>query len=205
MTSLHKWLLLPCLSPLLAALVVAGLNWREPTALRLLTWRTGKLPIGAWIALAAVGSAVLTGGVALTSGRTIAPLRRQVHRPIGWDRESEPLWPSEPDSDFSDAIPQPKRAPMAWPERDVRDPAPTVAVPFKVIKRRDFAADHSSADHSSADHSAADDLAADEGAADEGAADYAPPTSMARGFDPPTVQSVDEGSDDWDQPLPGGW
>ena len=45
MTRLQKLLLLPCLSPLAVALVVA-VELRQPTALRLLTWRSGNLPMG---------------------------------------------------------------------------------------------------------------------------------------------------------------
>ena len=95
MTRLQKLLLLPCLAPLAAALVVAGFNLRQPTALRLLTWRSGSLPIGAWIVLAAGGSALFTAVAALTAGTTVTPLRRQVHRPIGWDGDAEPSWRSE--------------------------------------------------------------------------------------------------------------
>ena len=136
MTLFQRLLLVPCLAPLLAAVVVAALNTGQPTALRVLTWRSARLPIGAWVAIAASGSALLTAVACLSTTATVQPLRRQVHRPMGWssDNESWAEAPEDPDRHRrSDPPPSPQSS--AWPERDVRDPAPTVAVPFRVIKR----------------------------------------------------------------------
>ena len=194
MTRLQKLLLLPCLSPLAVALVVAGLNLRQPTALRLLTWRSGNLPIGAWIALAAAGSALFTAGASLTAGATATPLRRQVHRPIGWEREAEPTWrPGSDDwprdADHSQTTPSTNPT-MVWPERDVRDPAPTVSVPFKVVKRGSGPFSTASARGDSSVSSASSIN-----------------SSTEKGTNPPTASTPTTGlsTDDWDQPLPGGW
>ncbi len=189
MTPLQKLLLLPCLSPLAAALVVAGFNLRQPTALRLLTWSSGSLPIGAWIAIAAAGSALFTAGAALTAGTTVAPLRRQVHRPIGWDGDAEPFWRSGAEeraggTNRSQAAPASSPT-MVWPERDVRDPAPTVSVPFKVVKRGAGPFSASSASHRSSDSSAS--------------------TANRPDTESVSTPSTDLSADDWDQPLPGGW
>lgn len=194
MTRLQKLLLVPCLSPLAVALVVAGFNLRQPTALRLLTWRSGSLPMGAWIALAAAGSALFTAGASLTAGTTDTPLRRQVHRPIGWDSDAEPSW--RPDSEEwprganqSQATPSTNPS-MVWPERDVRDPAPTVSVPFKVVKR---GAGPSTATPSS-------------GGSTVRSSSSGSSTAEA-GKETKTASTPTTGlsTDDWDQPLPGGW
>ena len=194
MTRLQKLLLLPCLSPLAVALVVAGLNLRQPTALRLLTWRSGNLPMGAWIALAAAGSALFTAGASLTAGATATPLRRQVHRPIGWEREAEPTrrpgsedWPR--DADHSEATPSTKPT-MVWPERDVREPAPTVSVPFKVVRRGSGPFSTASARGDSSVSSASSSN-----------------NSTEEETNPQTASTPTKGlsTDDWDQPLPGGW
>ena len=194
MTRLQKLLLLPCLSPLAVALVVAGLNLRQPTALRLLTWRSGNLPMGAWIALAAAGSALFTAGASLTAGATATPLRRQVHRPIGWEREAEPTWrPGSDDwprdADPSEATPSTNPS-MVWPERDVRDPAPTVSVPFKVVKRGAGPFSTASARGDSSVSSASPSN-----------------SSTEKETNPQTASTPNTGlsTDDWDQPLPGGW
>lgn len=194
MTRLQKLLLLPCLSPLAVALVVAGLNLRQPTALRLLTWRSGNLPMGAWIALAAAGSALFTAGASLTAGATATPLRRQVHRPIGWEGDAGPTWRpgSEEwprDADHSEATPSTNPT-MVWPERDVRDPAPTVSVPFKVVKRGAGSFNTASARSDSNVSSASSSNSSTEEAKNPQTAST-PTTGLS--------------SDDWDQPLPGGW
>jgi hypothetical protein len=98
---LRRLLLLPLLSPLLALLVVGALNPRPGVSLRLLTWSSPPLPLGAWIALAGAGGAALSAGAtSLALGEGSAPLRRQVRRRMGaqspepW--EEEPLEASEP-------------------------------------------------------------------------------------------------------------
>lgn len=144
MNLLQRLLLLPCLSPLLAVLIVAALNTGQPTALRLLTWRSGRLPIGAWIAISASGSALFTALAALSTSAVAPPLRRQVHRSMGWEAKDEQAWRPESESTRQWRA-SPQAAPQqssAWPERDLRDPAPTVAVPFRVIKRGKPASSH---------------------------------------------------------------
>lgn len=177
MSLIQRLLLLPCLSPLLAALIVAGLNTGQPTDLRLLTWRSPRLTIGAWIAISAGGSALITALAALSTTATAQPLRRQVHRSMGWSRrEEEPGMPDpapadhRPSSEQSFSSASPPQS-SGWPERDVRDPAPTVAVPFRVIKRGKPASSHGAGKASTQTTAAA-------------------PTST---------------EDDWDQPLSDDW
>ncbi len=128
MTTFQRLLLIPCLSPVVLMLLIATLNFGQPSSLRVLTWRLPTLPIGGWIAIATVlGSGVsAVGGLAMVSSKPL--LRREVRRPVTGPDVQEP-WPRE----------QPHQArpaePMAWPERDVRDPAPTVSVPFRVVHR----------------------------------------------------------------------
>ena len=194
MTRLQKLLLLPCLSPLAVALVVGGLNLRQPTALRLLTWRSGNLPMGAWIALAAAGSALFTAGASLTAGATATPLRRQVHRPIGWESDAEPAWRPRSedwprDADHSEATPSTNPT-MVWPERDVRDPAPTVSVPFKVVKRGAGPFSTASARGDSRVSSASSSNRS---------------TELEKKPETASTPTTGLSTDDWDQPLPGGW
>ena len=128
MTTFQRLLLIPCLSPVVLALLIATLNLGQATSLRVLTWKTPNLPIGAWIAVAAVvGSGVsAVGGLAMVNSQP--PLRRDVRRPLAGAEREEPISSEEPRSAR-------KTQPMPWPERDVRDPAPTVSVPFRVVHR----------------------------------------------------------------------
>ena len=76
---LRRLLLLPLLSPLVAATVVGALNPTPVLSLRLLTWSSPALPLGAWITGAALGGAVLSGaGASLALRPPAAALRRRV-------------------------------------------------------------------------------------------------------------------------------
>ena len=128
MTPFQRLLLIPCLSPVVVMLLIATLNLGQASSLRVLTWRLPPLPIGAWIAVATVlGSSVsAVGGLAMVTSRPV--LRREVRRPATGPDVHEPM-PREQPSQARPAQPTP------WPERDVRDPAPTVSVPFRVVHR----------------------------------------------------------------------
>ncbi|WP_438982083.1 hypothetical protein [Vulcanococcus sp.] len=136
---LQRLLLLPLLSPLLAVLLVAAINPKPWVKVRLLTWSSASLPVGGWIAAAATVGAVLSGaGTALAlqeQGSGLLP-RRQVRR----SRGSEPPM----GSDGSTAAPhqnegwgEDQARPSAWagPARRAGEPAPTVSVPFRVIRK----------------------------------------------------------------------
>lgn len=119
MRALQRLLLLPCLAPFVMVIVLSALTRGTPVRLQLLIWRTPPLPIGAWTALAASTGAGLAAGTVLLLKPTRQPLRRQVHRPVeNVEREPQPPPPSP-----------------AMPERDIRDPAPTVAVSYRVIQQ----------------------------------------------------------------------
>lgn len=149
--ALRRLLLLPLLSPLLAVVLVGALNPRPSVSLRLLTWSSPSLPIGIWMAAAAGTGAVLSGGAtALAIGEAGGSLRRRVRRRQG-SAAAEPSWSAEvwdrvPDRD--EARDAPRRAqrqqvvegPPSWgagPSRAPGEPAPTVAVPFRVLRRGD--------------------------------------------------------------------
>ena len=150
--ALRPLLLLPLLSPLLAALLVGALNPQPAVSLRLLTWNSPSVPIGAWIAAAAGTGAALSGGAAaLAIGEAGGALRRRVRRRQG-STAAEPAWGGEVWDEFPSreaAQAPPRRAqrpeavevpPASWaagPARAPGEPAPTVAVPFRVLRRGD--------------------------------------------------------------------
>ena len=136
---LQRLLLLPLLSPLLVVLLVAAINPKPWVKVRLLTWSSASLPVGGWMAAAATIGAVLSGaGTALAlqeQGSGLLP-RRQVRR----SRGSEPPM----GSDGTTAAPHQNEGwgeehakPSAWagPARRAGEPAPTVSVPFRVIRK----------------------------------------------------------------------
>ncbi len=143
---LQRILLLPLLTPLLAVLLVAAINPRPSVAVRLLIWTSPALPLSAWLAAAAgLGAGVSSLGTAFAlqgAGRGINS-RRQVRRPgfseearqsPGWTQQ-EPWEQEHNDRDTSSAA-----SSWAGPSRGVTDPAPTVSVPFRVIRKSKSAA-----------------------------------------------------------------
>ncbi len=69
--------------------MTGALNTRPKVALRLLTWQSPSLPLGAWIAAAAAGgSALSAGGTALALREPGPGLRRRVRR----EQEREEPW-----------------------------------------------------------------------------------------------------------------
>ena len=123
MKLLQRLLLVPCLAPLLALLLISVSTPRTTSRLQILLWTSNPQPIGIWMALAGVGGAGLSGLAALLLMPAAPSLRRQLHQPV------EPIRSS---NDFDD---QPPKGADPMPERDIRDPAPTVAVPYRIIQR----------------------------------------------------------------------
>ena len=126
MSTFQRLLLIPCLAPLLALLALSATNVGDKTRLRLLVWTTPAMPLGAWTALAAGGGAA---GAALT-----AFLLLPAQRPLSRKRYS-PVKPNvqETESAVNDSARRSTTNP--GPERDVREPAPTVSVAYRVIQR----------------------------------------------------------------------
>ena len=126
MSTFQRLLLIPCLAPLLALLALSATNVGDKTRLRLLVWTTPAMPLGAWTALAAGGGAA---GAALT-----AFLLLPAQRPLSQKRYS-PVHPNvqETESAVNDSARRSTTNP--GPERDVREPAPTVSVAYRVIQR----------------------------------------------------------------------
>ena len=137
MTLLQRLLLLPLLSPLLAVLLLGAVNPRPAVALRLLTWTSPALPLGAWISAAAAAGAGLSalGGALALQGSTepLAPRRQVRRRPNDHDDDSPPPAAGR---ERRSGVPEPDLS-SAWagPSRAAGEPAPTVSVPFRVIRR----------------------------------------------------------------------
>ncbi|SBO41944.1 conserved protein of unknown function [Cyanobium sp. NIES-981] len=145
---MRQLLLLPLLAPLLAVVLIGAVNPRPAVALRLLTWSTPSLPIGVWMMLAAAGGAGVSAlGTALAMSAGERELQRQVRRPLN-SREAnvedsrqpsapprETGWPGmDADSEAPAGYP-PAYGPGAGPTRAAGESSPTVAVPYRVIRR----------------------------------------------------------------------
>ena len=145
MLLLQRLLLLPLLAPLLVVVLVGAINPRPLVALRLLTWTSPTLSIGLWLSIAAGGGAAISAaatGLALRLGPGAQglPTRRPTNRAgmqddgIWPDVESPAKGPGKRQA--KEASNGPSRSPFqAGPSRAPGEPAPTVAVPFRVIRK----------------------------------------------------------------------
>ena len=134
---MKRWLLVPLLLPLAAALAVALLNLRVPARLRLLIWTSPPLPLGTWVLIAAGGGAAAAALAGLSAPGAPPrqpeswdePRRRRTRRPM--DPPEEPLDSTEAQQPFEASEP----TAQAPPERSPHEAPPTVAVPFRVVQR----------------------------------------------------------------------
>ena len=123
-----------------------------------------------------------SSALALQGGSAVVPLRRQVRR--GRPQDDEPLqqdWPPEreqPSSRTSGSQSSSRANSWAGPSRNADEPAPTVSVPFRVI-RRNATATASSTDTASATASATASSAA--------------------------TAATATGDDDWSNPVNDDW
>ena len=135
MTGLQKLLLLPCLSPLLGVLLVAGLNFNKPVNLKFLTWRSPTWTLGGWMAIGSSAGAIFALSTGLSLPQRREPLRRQVHQRV---QDVSAAYGMPPQQEWyatvSDST-QAKDHEQQGPERDLRDPSPTVAVPFRIMRK----------------------------------------------------------------------
>jgi hypothetical protein len=129
-TVLQQLLLIPLLAPLLAVLLLGAINPRPQVALRMLVWTTPALPLGAWIAAAAAAGAGLSAAAA-----TLA-----LRQTISSEQPPAPFRPGPATRERTApaAAPRPRPPAEGWaggPSRAPGDPAPTVEVPYRVIRR----------------------------------------------------------------------
>ena len=126
MSMFQRLLLIPCLAPLLAVLALSATNVGDRTRIRLLVWTTPPLPLGAWTGLASAGGAAGAAVAALLVLPAQRPLSRKRHSPV------QPEYGKKGYS-ANESTTRPNANP--GPERDVRDPAPTVSVAYRVVQR----------------------------------------------------------------------
>ena len=132
MTRIQRLLLVPCLAPLLAVLLISAIQERRPQKLNLLFWTSPTLPIGGWTAVAGL----VGGGISLAGALLLRPtgpsLRRTERRSFSDNDQDDPDQASSQDPHAMGWSSQPHQS---MPERDIRDPAPTVAVAYRVVQR----------------------------------------------------------------------
>ena len=119
--TLRQLLLIPCMAPVLAVLILSVLNPGRSISIRILIWKSPAMPLGVWTAAGVSAGASIGAATALLLVPSGTTLRRKLRQPVH----------PAPGVD----LPRQKPPDPNLLERDVRDPAPTVAVPFRIVQQ----------------------------------------------------------------------
>ncbi len=119
-------------------MVVSSLNINKSTQIKLLTWTSPKISLGIITALASTSAASLAVGTTLLLNNKKLTLSRKVHinhnerfrQDFGGIKDNrDDFEETEFEHDFN------SNDLDVAPERNLRDPIPTVTVPFRIINR----------------------------------------------------------------------
>ncbi|WP_320676885.1 hypothetical protein [Prochlorococcus sp. MIT 1300] len=139
MNRLQKILIIPIVIPICTVIFVGVLNLNKPVTFRLLAWRTPATSMGLWMAIGASSGGLLGLLSSLPSSYETLALKRKVRKRI--DINNNPFFTEEDEvsDDLEETINSKEESlPITEfpPERDLRDPAPTVSVPYRVIQNK---------------------------------------------------------------------
>ena len=135
MNILKKLLLLTCISPIILVILISSLNINKTVRLKFLTWTTPSLSIGLIMAISSLTSGLLSASSIIIINNEKLAYKRQVHidpnNPYNKDynRSEDEIFNSNNQYDIADSEFN------YIPERDIRDPSPTVSVPFRIINQ----------------------------------------------------------------------
>ena len=138
MKLLHKTLIVIFLFPVLFLIVISTANLENKTPIKILNFKSIELPIGIWMIIGTTSGALLGASVVKYSLQSGARDNLQAtnsnysipHYPEDFKEEDidyETPMPEQFDNIVSDYQP--------LPERDIKDPAPTLSVPFRILKK----------------------------------------------------------------------
>ena len=135
MNILKKLLLFTCISPIILVILISSLNINKTVRLKFLTWTTPSLSIGLIMAISSLTSGLLSASSIIIINNEKLAYKRQVHidpnNPYNKDynRSEDEIFNSNNQYDIADSEFN------YIPERDIRDPSPTVSVPFRIINQ----------------------------------------------------------------------
>jgi len=116
------------IAPFLTTLYIASLNLNKSTNLRILLWEVNEASLGTLIAIGStLGFAISSVNILLTNSvytnRTTRKFLNEIPE-------------IETKSDFYEDHEDPYPNNLEYIERDLRDPSPTVSIPYKIIDKK---------------------------------------------------------------------
>ncbi len=139
MNRLQKILIIPIIFPICTVIFIGLLNLNKPISFRFLAWRTPSISIGIWMTIGATSGGLLGLLSSLPPGYETIALKRKVRTKIDLSNNSFFTEDDEASDELEETInSKGESLPIIEfpPERDLRDPAPTVSVPYRVIQNK---------------------------------------------------------------------
>ncbi len=129
--------LIVVLSPMISVLLVSSLNLSKPARIRILTWQSPVLPLGVLMSVGCISGVIFSSASIAANSNLLQTFKRQVR--IRPDRETQYVQDAESSYSESTNISSQNQnknlnSIQYTPERDYRDPSPTLSVPFRIIK-----------------------------------------------------------------------
>lgn len=134
MNIINRLFVLPFITPLIIIIVIGAMNSGKQVSLKLLIWTTPKVSLGSLMAIGAGGSAILTSIAGLTVTTENTKLNRKVIL-NPFERKDVDNVQSDGNETITNRSNPNDSKPYNPPERSIKDPSPTVSVPFKVLKK----------------------------------------------------------------------
>ncbi len=135
MKYIGKALLTISVIPFFLILIISVLNRDPQVNLKFLTWKTPKVSLGLSIFIATTIGATYSATSAISSQSKSNSLRRTVHinnQSLNYDDDDEF---QAAHNQYNDIDNEEEYNFEPSPQRDIRDPAPTISVPFRVKQR----------------------------------------------------------------------
>ena len=128
-------ILFTCVSPIIFILVLSLFNINKSVRLKLLTWTSPPVSLGILMTVGSLSSAIFSASSVLSLGSENYLFRRELHIDPNLlaDNDNQP---PELDNDHeytNERFSSNNNVDNFMPERDIRDPSPTVSVPFRIV------------------------------------------------------------------------
>ena len=132
MIRLNRYYLIPALTPIVIIFLVSISNLNQPIRLKILFWTSPTLQLGQWFAIGGLTGALFSTSLSLNyinHNTKFSQFRdNRNDDPSSTHNNNKKKDLDNVQTDFKIAPPD------QYPERDVRDPSPTVSVPYRVLR-----------------------------------------------------------------------
>ena len=128
-------ILFTCVSPIIFILVLSLFNINKSVRLKILTWTSPPVSLGILMTVGSLSSAIFSASTVLSIGSENYSYRRELHIDPNLLRDNDKQF-TELDNDQEythEKLGSNNNVDNHIPERDIRDPSPTVSVPFRIV------------------------------------------------------------------------